>query len=89
MIIPVLQPKRVLFLWPAFTLFMAQLITPYIEKCVANKKVEKTLLPGLCLAVLLFGTNIISTGSYWTNPALQREDWRSMIKKLEEGQDVN
>jgi uncharacterized membrane protein len=83
LIIPVLQPKRVLFLWPAFSLFMAQLVTPHIENFLAHKKMEKSWVPGMFLAALLFGTNTISTGAYWTTPALQREDWRSMIKKLE------
>jgi uncharacterized membrane protein len=83
LVIPVLQPKRVLFLWPAFSLCMAQLMTPHIEKFLQHRKLDKALLPGLSLAVLLIGIHMFSTVSYWTDTALQREDWRSMIKKLE------
>ncbi|MEN8253403.1 MAG: glycosyltransferase family 39 protein [Patescibacteria group bacterium] len=70
-IIPVLRPKRVLYLLPAFYLFVSYLL--YSPK--------KSLLVKLTLAILLT-TNLLSTFSYYRNPNYQREDWRNLQSQI-------
>lgn len=72
--VPVLQPKRVLFLLPALMLFFSQLILDISSK--------KKALAGL-LFVLIFGLNLFALTSYWYQPKLQRENWRSLVKQIE------
>lgn len=75
-IVPVLQPKRVLYCLPAFYLLLAGLIN-------VNKKSAWPFLPGLLIGIVLI-TNIFSTTQYWLNPRLQRENWRDLITEIEE-----
>lgn len=69
--VPVVQPKRLLFLLPLFSLLVAFPL--------AGKKLARTawLLPAIILLI-----NLFSTVSYWTHPELQREDWRGLKTEL-------
>jgi len=70
--VPIVRPKRLLYLLPFFYLLTALPL--------AKKKINWRLaiLPALILA----GINLYSTASYWTNPHLQREDWRSLKQEI-------
>ena len=70
--VPVLQPKRLLFLLPFFYL----LIVAVVELSQKKNLWTKLFLP------LLLIINLISVAQYRTRPSLQREDWRSLIAKL-------
>ena len=65
--IPVIQPKRVLFLLPAFYLVLVQ-----ISLAVPSKFVKQFFI-GLLLLINLFGTY-----RYFTQAHLQRENWREL-----------
>jgi uncharacterized membrane protein len=75
-IIPVLQPKRVLFALPAFELLVAVLI-------VYGWEWKKTRLAALILAVIVISTHLAGTIGYYTNPRYQREDWRWVIAAID------
>jgi mannosyltransferase len=67
--IPVLDPKRVLYILPAFYLLIA----------VAFTRVRY----GLWLLFFLVILNSINLGQYWTQPANQREPWQEAIARIE------
>ncbi|HYD35476.1 MAG TPA: glycosyltransferase family 39 protein [Vitreimonas sp.] len=71
--IPVLQPKRVLYLLPGFYLFVSILVS----EIKLNTKKMSTVVPYLLLVTLLL-TNAWSTFNYYTQPTLQRENWRAL-----------
>lgn len=66
-VVPVLHPKRVLFLLPSFYLLLtaSTLAVPHLR----TRK--------LILAVLL-AINLYSTSQYYLQPRLQRENWREL-----------
>jgi len=76
-IVPVLQPKRVLFLLPAFYL----LASIGIDWGLRQKRIITKRLGQLTFACLL-AINIWGVAQYATNPLLQREDWREAIRTL-------
>jgi len=69
--IPVIQPKRVLFLLPAFYLLIATLVT--------GSRIKRwQYLPLICL----LGINVFSSFQYYLQPSLQREDWRGLYQQI-------
>lgn len=72
--VPVLQAKRVLYLLPVFALLEAYLITTY-------QKIHPHLSKIFLSSILII--NIFSTLAYWKKPNLQRENWRSLTKEIE------
>lgn len=70
-LVPVLQPKRVLFCLPAFYLFLASFISTKFKKTTF-------LLISLVMVINLYGLL-----QYWTNPNLQRENWKFAIAEIE------
>ncbi len=66
--IPVLQPKRVLYTLPAWCLIVA-----YLTTVVKSQVWLQRALLGLVLSV-----QMVSLIGYYTQPILQREDWRSL-----------
>lgn len=89
--VPVLQPKRVLFCLPAFYLVVSAIAYLSNAETRTNKRVATkskasafTLDPGLLAVLVLLIINITGTVSYWTNPLLQRENWRTLISSIEE-----
>ncbi len=72
-IVPVLRPKRVLFLLPSFYLLLSFLVFQLKEKTLQK----------LFIAFLLL-VNSYGVVSYWSKPELQREDWRGLITEIEE-----
>lgn len=71
-IVPVLQPKRVLYLMPFWYLGLSLLITIVI----ANYQSWKIRIWPVALLILLLIFNLGSTMVYWLDPNLQRENWR-------------
>ncbi len=67
---PVLQPKRVLYVVP-FLFLLVGMIAQY----------GKRWGEGLFLFVLTL--QVVGLAQYWTQPALQREDWRGVIDAIE------
>lgn len=90
--IPVLQPKRVLFLLPAWYLIWAAILDSFLPtslKDLARPQPIKTKLYARAtatLAIALFlatlGLNLWGVSQYYTKPQLQREDWRSLHAQL-------
>ncbi len=74
-LVPVLQPKRVLFLLPAFFIFISHLL-------VSAKKQWQTLAQ--LLFITLFAIHLFTLISYWFKPQLQRENWRSLVTEIED-----
>lgn len=72
-IIPVLRPKRVLFLLPSFYLLLSFLVFQLKEKTLQK----------LFIAFLLL-VNSYGVLSYWIKLELQREDWRGLATEVEE-----
>jgi 4-amino-4-deoxy-L-arabinose transferase-like glycosyltransferase len=62
--IPIIQPKRVLFVLPAFLVLI-------------SLKVSKALL--ICVFVL----QLFCLARYYSDPSIQREDWRSLVQTIE------
>jgi mannosyltransferase len=65
--VPVIRPKRVLFLLPGFYLLVSTIIM----------SIERSRLKFLLLGLLLT-LNIFSVSQYYLNQSLQREDWRNL-----------
>lgn len=69
--VPVVQPKRLLYLLPLFSLVVA---APLM-----GKKVTRA---AWALPIIVVLINLFSTYSYWTQPALQRENWRDLKQEI-------
>lgn len=69
--IPVLQPKRVLFLLPLFYGLFVFLL------------VEKNKL-GYVFFAFILAVHVFALKSYWTDRTLQREDWKSLQQTIVE-----
>jgi uncharacterized membrane protein len=72
--VPVVQPKRVLMVMPAWYLFITYL--------AANLSQSRWRVTAWLLPVLLLVINCLSAWSYYTQPRLQREDWRSLHHRI-------
>jgi len=77
--IPILQPKRVLYLLPGFYLLVTYLVD---LKFYSNKLIVKLSKISLVFSLLLI--NGYATWAYFTNPELQRENWRALISELQQ-----
>ncbi len=80
-VVPLLQPKRVLFSLPAFYILVSVLIT---EALSAAEKVKRMRTVGLVALALFVGINLFSTFSYYLLPKYQREDWRTAHQLITE-----
>lgn len=69
--IPVIQPKRVLFLMPALYLLVGLVVTR-----IKHTKVAYSFV------LLLIIINLISTLNYYIQPQLQRENWRDLHSEI-------
>ncbi len=72
--LPVIRPKRLLYILPGMMLSIAALI----ELSAGRARNIAWLLVALLVGVNLFGTN-----QYWTQPDLQRENWRALHDRIE------
>ncbi len=77
--VPVIQPKRLMFLLPPFLLVLSVFATDFWKDNVKSfflKNVSASLL------VVYIFISIVSLYSYWTKPELQRENWRSLQQEI-------
>lgn len=77
--IPVLQPKRILFILPGLAVFWAVLIGISLS---SNKKIVSILASILVLILSII--NIHGIASYWIDPSQQRENWRQVHDQITE-----
>lgn len=73
-IVPVIQPKRLLYILPVIYIVCA-----HIYIILQNAKVK--MLAHLFIGSLLL-INITGTVAYYINPHLQRENWRGLVTQL-------
>lgn len=78
--IPVVQPKRLLTLQPLFFLLISHFSLLTMQKKPHLLSIRH---PGCLLALVLLGVNLISLHRYWTDPSLQRENWRSLYTNIQ------
>ncbi len=71
--VPVLSPKRVLFCLPAFTILLG------VSIFFPQKNFKKITW---ILAALILIINLTNTYQYFTQPVLQRENWRSLHQQI-------
>lgn len=72
--VPLLQPKRILFVWPGVMLFLALLIDELRQR-------KKVMLASTLMGVVLIAHGF-SIWQYATNPLTQRENWRELHAKI-------
>lgn len=73
-IIPVIQPKRLLYILPVL-----YIVSAHIYSILTNTK-NKTLAHLFIGSLLLI--NVVGTVAYYINPHLQRENWRELVIQL-------
>jgi len=83
-VVPVLQPKRVLFALPAFYLAISLLVTQALQQKTKFVQAAALLLAGSILSI-----NLFSSFSYYTQTKYQRENWREVQAYIEEKYDPN
>ncbi len=82
LIVPVLQPKRVLFILPAIWMYLTLIWNTWIKQLnPKTKKIYQTV--GLCGLGLCLILNLSANWQYWTQAQLQRENWRDLVAYLE------
>ena len=85
--VPVIQPKRILFLLPGFYLIIAMILSPLLMQAKTawqqHQFFSKNLVPAFFFCLLFF-LNLTSTIAYWRTPALQRENWRSLWLEIDQ-----
>ncbi len=79
--IPVIQPKRVIFLLPFLYLFLSFLIFEQTDDWHKLGKKNWTLL------ILILAINMFSTFTYYRDANLQRENWRHALDTLHQNYD--
>ena len=77
-IVPVVRPKRLLIIQPAFYLGLSYLF--FWAQTQKTKLLPK--IAGVFLGVLIFISGV-SLLRYYTNPQLQRENWRALHSELQ------
>lgn len=75
--VPVVRPKRLLFILPALSVFFAYLSLEFWNH---KKRIYKTAATALTASVLLI--NAFGLLQYYTQPKLQRENWRSLHQEM-------
>lgn len=76
--VPIVRPKRVLFLLPALYLFLA--LVAHLKK--PSIKSQATDFLGWWLIALLLVINLFTTLQYHLNPHYQRENWRGLYQQI-------
>jgi len=98
-VVPVLSPKRVLFLLPSFYLLITYLLQTkpkdkkqsFVGSLFKDGVTQTALtfflkvygrLSAWILILMLLLINFYSTTSYWSNPKLQRENWKQLYQQI-------
>ncbi len=74
--VPVIQPKRVIFLLPAFYLAIAWLFLTSQNLTFWFRRA------GCAMIGIILMINLFSVHQYYTNPRLQRENWREVLSSV-------
>lgn len=77
--IPVIQPKRLLFLLPVFYLIIVGLVDLVKSQDATSFWKNKMLYFPIWILLII---NTWSTRQYFTQPRLQRENWRSLYDQI-------
>ncbi|MEX0895710.1 MAG: glycosyltransferase family 39 protein [Patescibacteria group bacterium] len=77
-VVPVIQPKRVLFALPMLYLFVTT-----IAIAVTHNRQQHFQNVGIFIMSTALLFNVFGTYRYFTDSTLQREDWRSLIIEIE------
>lgn len=88
--IPVVQPKRVLFLLPAFFLVCSAVISKiYYAKSnsyiplFTTLRITTTKVLAVMFASILVYIHLHSIITYWTEPSVQRENWQALHAEIQ------
>lgn len=76
-IVPVVRPKRMLLIQPAFFIAIAYMLDWGMKQ---KKSLYKTA--SYLLGITFVGISLISLGAYYSTPKLQRENWRSLHTEI-------
>lgn len=79
--VPVLQPKRVLFVWPLISLGLGWLIWAYWQLAPPPRRSWLGLLAP-SLGLLLVTVQLFSSWAYLTQSRYQRENWRQVQQQI-------
>lgn len=77
--VPVVRPKRFLIVLPALYLGFG-----ILNKSISAAKEQNRVKKNNIAFLLLLTLNLFSTYQYYTNPQLQRENWRDLINEIQE-----
>lgn len=75
--VPVIQPKRVLWLWPLVALAISWLVA---QAWLLRSLVSRSF--ATIFAAYWFTLNLVGLTAYYTTPKLQREDWRGLQHQI-------
>jgi uncharacterized membrane protein len=81
--VPVIRPKRLLFLLPALYLLLASLVTASLNQLAQLKPKIIIRFSAYVLLIILFGLNFYSLSQYYLKPKFQRENWRSLYSEIQ------
>lgn len=73
-IVPVVRPKRLLFLMPPFYIYIS-----YLVDAARGKFAKKA---AMILLITLFSLNLIGTFLYYGFPKYQRENWKALYNQI-------
>ncbi len=77
-LVPVISPKRVLFLLPFMYFYIAAVVGPHLQN-------KATSLRGGLAVLLIIILTLINMGGimqYYSQPGLQRENWRQLYRQI-------
>ncbi len=82
--VPVISPKRLLFLLPGLYILIAHLSQEPLKVLLKKGLSQINFIEKSILIFFLFltVTNIIGTASYYLDPKLQRENWRALQQEM-------
>ncbi|MEA2056636.1 MAG: hypothetical protein U9O78_02915, partial [Patescibacteria group bacterium] len=85
-LVPVVRPKRLLFLLPALYLLIAALVDLSLNhrsQLKQNKQKSLVKLSAITLLIILFALNLFSLSQYYLKPKFQRENWQSLYAEIQ------
>ncbi|MEA2056829.1 MAG: glycosyltransferase family 39 protein, partial [Patescibacteria group bacterium] len=85
-LVPVVRPKRLLFLLPALYLLIATLIDlslNHLNQLKQDKQKSLVKLSAITLLIILFALNLFSLSQYYLKPKFQRENWQSLYSEIQ------
>ncbi len=77
-VVPVISPKRILFLLPLMYLYIAIVVGPYLQDKATSLRGGLAVLVIIILALINMG----GVMQYYSQPSLQRENWRQLYRQM-------